>query len=41
MFTDPQIWKTAAFSYLHPEGNQDLLIELTLQDAKNTSGLFE
>ena len=41
MYTNPEIYKTAAFSYLHPDGNPDLLLSLGLQDAKNTSGLFE
>lgn len=34
-------WKNAAFQYLHPEGSPALLLELSLDDAKNTSGRFE
>lgn len=35
------MWKNAAFQYLHPAGNPELLLELTLDDIKNTSGRFE
>ena len=40
-FENPKYWKNAAFQYLHPEGNPSLMLELTLNDKKNTSGRLE
>ena len=40
-FIDHYIQENGAISYIYPEGNPSLLIELPIDDVKNTSGRFE
>lgn len=41
MFFDDKNWRNMAFQYLYPEGNPSLLLELTMNDMKNSSGRLE